>query len=241
MTLQNMIDKRKSFRKYTAQPVAQELLDQIRAFVAEAKPLYPDIRVRMEYISRENVKCIQSWIPLQFIAIYSEEKDGYLENAGFIFQQVDLFLQAAGLGSCWLGLGKPEEKVKNQQSDGLKFVILLAFGYTSDSLREGAAEFKRKPLVELSDREDARLECVRLAPSSVNSQPWYFTHEGDLLHTYCSKQGLLKTKVLGDLNRIDMGIALAHLYVNNPGAFEFFRAEQEPKIKNHTYIGSIKL
>lgn len=241
MTLQDVIDKRKSFRKYTNQPVEQELLDRIKEFVAAAKPLYPEIRVRMEYISRENVKCIQTWIPQQFIAIYSEEKDGYLENAGFIFQQVDLFLQFVGLGSCWLGLGKPEEKVKEKQSDGMKFVILLAFGYSSESLREGADEFKRNALTEISDQEDERLECVRIAPSSVNSQPWYFTHEGELLHAYCSKQGFLKARVLGDLNRIDMGIGLAHLYVKHQETFEFTQKEQAAQIKNHVYIGSVRI
>lgn len=241
MTLQDMIGRRKSFRKYTARPVEQEVLDQIREFAAAAKPLYPDIRVRMEYISGEKVRCILPWIPPQSIAIYSEEKDGYLENAGFLFQQADLFLQSIGLGSCWLGMGKPEEKVKSRQSDGMKFVILLSFGYTPDCLRESAAQFKRKSLAQISDREDGRLESARLAPSSVNSQPWYFSHEGELLHAYCVKQGLLMARALGDMNRIDMGIALAHLYVAHPETFAFFRAEQAPEVKNHAYIGSIKL
>lgn len=241
MTLQDVIDKRKSFRKYTGHPVEKEMLDQIEAFAKNAKALYPDINVRVEYVSQKNIKCIQQWIPPQAIAIYSEEKEGYLENVGFIFQQVDLFLQSVGLGSCWLGLGKPEEKSKRQQNDGMKFVILIAFGYPSESLREGTEQFKRKSLVELSDREDERLECARLAPSSVNSQPWYFTHEEDVLHAYCSKQGLLKARVLGDLNRIDMGIALAHLYVKNPETFEFFQTESATEIKHHAYIGSIRI
>ena len=40
-----------------------------------------------------------------------------LENAGFIFQQVDLYIQSLGLGSCWVGLGRPKgAAVKNKEN-----------------------------------------------------------------------------------------------------------------------------
>ena len=73
-----------------------------------------------------------------------------------------------------------------------------------------------------------------MAPSSVNSQPWYFTHEGDTIHAYCTK-----ASIIPDMNRIDMGIALAHMYVANPETFRFFRAETPPEKPGYAYIGSI--
>lgn len=44
-------------------------------------------------------------------------------NAGFIYQQVDLYLQSQGFGACWIGMGKAKSSRKD-----LKSVILIAFG-----------------------------------------------------------------------------------------------------------------
>lgn len=243
MELKEMIGKRKSVRSYTDQPVDRETLDKIRAFSAALKPLYPDIRVRSEIVGKERVKCILPWTTPQLIAVFSEEKEGYLENVGFLYQQLDLYLQSIGLGVCWLGMGRmDQQKSVDTKDDGLKFVILLAFGYPRGSaLRSDAREFKRKPLAQIADREDARLEPARLAPSSVNSQPWYFTHEGDGIHVYCVRQGILKNKDMGNMNRMDIGIALAHLYISNPDTFRFFKAETAAPVAGYGYLGSVCL
>lgn len=77
--------------------------------------------------------------------------------------------------------------------------------------------------------------------SSVNSQPWYFTHEDNIIHLYCVQQGLFKVKTLGDMNRIDVGITLAHLYVTNPDTFHFFKADNVKTVKGYGYIGSFTI
>ena len=84
---------------------------------------------------------------------------------------------------------------------------------------------------QITDKADPRLEAARLAPSAVNSQPWYFTHADDTIHIYCSKKG----------SRLDAGIALAHLYVANGGSFRFFKAEHMTDLPGYGYIGSIIL
>jgi hypothetical protein len=124
----------------------------------------------------------------------------------------------------------------------MEFVILIAFGHPVDTpCRTSAGDFKRNSLDQIADRADPRLEPARLAPSSTNSQPWYFTHEGKTIHAYRSEQGLLRHKTLGNMNRIDMGIALAQLYVANPDTFRFFRIDPPFPLKGHAYSGSITL
>ena len=114
----------------------------------------------------------------------------------------------------------------------MKFVIMLSFGHPKgDQLRQTAKGFKRKPMEQITDKADPRLEPARLAPSAVNSQPWYFTHDGDTIHVYCSKKG----------SRLDAGIALAHLYVANVETFRFFKAEKVSEIPGYGYIGSVSL
>ena len=59
-----------------------------------------------------------------------------------------------------------------------------------------------------------------------------------MLHAYCSRTGLLRHKALGNMNRIDMGIALAHMYVANPDSFHFFMAPPAQERKGYLYIGT---
>ncbi|MBR3869886.1 MAG: nitroreductase [Clostridia bacterium] len=238
MELREMIYKRKSVRSYTDERVDEATLHKIRDFSCGLKHLYSDIKVHSEIVGRESIRCILPWTTPQLIAIFSEEKEGYLENVGFMFQQLDLYLQSLGIGVCWLGMGRPgKEMVKSK--DGMKFVMLLAFGHPKgDALRGDVSEFKRHSLSDISDKEDARLEPARLAPSSVNSQPWYFTHEGEAIHLYCAMKGLLKVKMLTDMNRIDVGIALAHIYVANPLTFGFYKANEVKNVNGYGYIGS---
>ena len=52
--------------------------------------------------------------------------------------------------------------------------------------------FKRKALLEISDNCDERLRVAQLAPSAINSQPWYFKHSDDGFDVYQYKQNILK-------------------------------------------------
>lgn len=227
--MKEMIFKRKSCRSFTGKPVDGETIGKILSH--ELTPLYPQINVRMDIVGREKVKCICPWTTPQLITIYSEETEGYLENIGFLFQQMDLYLQTLGLGVCWLGMGRMNPKT-TAQVESMKFVIMLAFGYPKgEQLRRDGKGFKRKPMEQITDRADPRLEPARLAPSAVNSQPWYFTHDGDAIHVYCSKRG----------SRLDIGIALAHLYVTNGEVFRFFQAENVPALSGYDYMGTLSL
>ena len=238
MQIKDMIYCRKSVRSYTGEAVGEETLQKIREFAASARPLFPEIQTRCEIVSRNQVKTIMPWATPQLIAVFSEKKDGYLENAGFVFQQLELYLNSIGLGACWMGLGKLSRNAV-EAPEGFEFVILMAFGHPKGEARRELSEFRRLTLAEIADTADERLEPARLAPSSVNSQPWYFTHEGGRINVYCVRKGIIK--MLTDMNRIDMGIALAHIYVCNPDTFAFERARNQKEIKGYACLGSFTL
>jgi len=234
MTLNEMIYRRKSCRSFSGTAVSTELLEAIKSF--PMKPLYPEIKVYWDIVSKKQVKCICPWTTPHLITIYSEETEGWLENVGFLFQQMDLYLQSLGLGVCWLGMGKMKAKTA-PAVEGMRFVIMLAFGTPKgQQQRSDLKEFKRKTPEQIADRLDPKLEPARLAPSAINSQPWYFVHEGDHIHVFCVKNG-----VPGYMNYIDVGIALAHLYVSNEDSFRFFKTAQHPEQSGYNYIGSITL
>lgn len=237
MNLQESISKRKSTRKYDMVPLDRGILDQIKDFALTLKPLHKNIKVEYTFANAKDVKNILSVKAPHYIIISSENKDGYLTNVGFMFQQMNLYLSSIGLGSCWLGAAKPVDKI----STGLEFVIILSFGKTLETPYREVGEFKRKSIAEISDNADARLEVARLAPSGINSQPWYFVSAGDKIYVYCAKFGRLKAMVYEKMNKIDMGIALAHLYVANTEKFEFTVEPNPKELKGYYYIGNIKI
>ena len=52
------------------------------------------------------------------------------------------------------------------------------------------------------------LEMLRLAPSATNKQPWRVVVDGSNVHFF--EERTLKESALGDIQKVDMGIALAH-------------------------------
>jgi len=241
--LKEMIARRKSTRSYTGEVVDAATMEQIRSFLDQLRPLIPDIRVRWEIVGSDDVQCLQPWKTPHYIAVFSQEKEGWQENAGFMFQQADLYIQSLGLGVCWVGLGwLTDEYLKaHPMTEDEKFVILLPFGVAKETPHREASEFKRKSLADIADRPDERLEPVRIAPSAVNGQPWYFVHEGDVLHAYLVHLGPLKKRTHGKYIHVDMGIALAHLYVTYGKGFQFFKVDQPPEAEGYDYVGSVRL
>ena len=43
------------------------------------------------------------------ILLYSEKKLNYLQNIGYIGEQLDLYLASMNIGALWFGIGKVEE------------------------------------------------------------------------------------------------------------------------------------
>ena len=131
-----------------------------------------------------------------------------------MLQQMDLFLSARGIGSCWQGIPKPTKELL--KSSNLEFVIFIAFRQPSEQLhRTDVSEFKRKSLQEITNIKDADvlLEAVRLAPSATNSQPWFFTGDNKFMHVYSVKLGFIKSLIVKKYIPIDVGIAIYHLHV----------------------------
>ena len=210
----NAIYNRKSIRKYRKEPVESSKLNDLSKFIEGLTPLYEDIKTEIVILSEKDIKLLLPIKSPHYVAIYSEAKDGYLPNAGFMLQQVDLYLSANGIGACWLGMGLPQKESASR--NGLEFVITLAFGYAEDPLnRQNTAEFKRKSLSEISDVKGAEdlLEAARLAPSASNTQPWNFSGSADCIIISRKLPNILKAAMYGKFNRIDIGIAMCHLWI----------------------------
>ena len=233
MELYDYISTRKSTRKYDTTPFDEDTMLQILQYAENLKPLYPDIRVKYETVN-EVSGLMSAKAPCYFL-ISSEIKNGYLENAGFMFQQMSLYLSSRGFGSCWIGMAKPTTEVETQ----LPFVIALAFGKAADSPYRALSEYKRKSLSNISSGSDERIESARLAPSAINNQNWFFAANNGNIDVFCKKSVMA---MFAKTNRIDIGIALCHLFVATEhfGKDFVFANETGKEKKGYIYIGTVK-
>lgn len=240
MNLEDTIYKRQSIRSYDNSPLDNQTLEEIRDFIDNAKELNPNIKWSYEILPREKISTMMRWKAPHYIAIFSEEKENYYQNIGFIFQQVDLYLQSREIGTCWIGMGNPKGYENPDKSQ--KFIILISFGKSNEKIYRELDDFKRKGLDEISDKADERLVPAQLAPSAANGQPWYFTHNDDGSYDlYRTKLGMIRNKFMGKWSKIDTGIALAHLYVSNRDSFRFYRKDNPKELKGYVYDGSFEI
>lgn len=212
---------RKSIRKYAQEQLPASAITALHQFLSSVKPLDDSIRYKFcEFGPDEvtNLLPVPGKAP-HYISLYSEKTGCYLMNAGFLLQQVDLYLSSQNIGSCWLGLAKPNKQQALVQ-DGLAFITILAFGYPDEPVHRSSHEtFKRKSLPEITDIPDAGslLEPARLAPSGNNAQPWFFSGNLSEIIISCRKAKLLHIAIIDRMNQIDIGIALCHLCLSIAG------------------------
>lgn len=232
--LYDNIWKRKSTRKYNMSPIDDDKFESIMSFAQGLEKLYPEIKT--SYKVATDIKILLPIKAPYYFLIYSEQDDNYLENIGFMWQQMDLYLSSLGLGSCWLGMAKPTSVIKTDYP----FVIALAFGMPEDSPYRELSSFNRKPISEISSGSDSRIEAARLAPSATNSQNWFFDTDKSI-DIYQKKVSPLMVTMYEKMNKIDIGISLCHLFVATQHEKKqfVFRKEPDKFKKGYTYFGTI--
>lgn len=212
-----MIFKRKSFHMFRGlgdEKLGDEELAQIEAAFDGFARLCPEIRTAIRTVPAGKVQFKHD--AEYCILLYSEKKENYLMNAGYLGEQLDLWLVAHGIGSLWFGFGKPDIAT----FEGLDYVIMIAVRKVSNDgkFRSDLSRVKRKPASEIWRGEGLGIaEDVRYAPSACNSQPWFVENEGGSLAVYRYKKpgrnGILSSSAASYFNRIDVGIFLCILEV----------------------------
>lgn len=222
------IFKRKSFHLFRGvgnDTIMQDELENIENVYADFDCLYPEIKTAIRIVPAVNVNLKRD--AEYCILIYSEEKNNYLMNVGYIGEQLDLYLVEHNIGSLWYGIGKPDMPEYN----GLKFVIMFAIHKVNDlSLyRKDMFKAKRKPLDEIWSGDGLNVaEVARFAPSACNTQPWYVENKAGKLtvsrYKKPGKRGIMPAAAVAYFNRIDIGIYLCILEIcMNKEKIEFTR------------------
>ena len=179
--------------------------------------------------------------PKFFIAGVVKNATHSMEDFGYCMEKNILMATSLDLGTCWLGgmLNRSAFANKLNVLDNEVIAAVTPIGYASDkkSLKGQALQFvlrskKRKPFGELffegdaahplndaeSNKYKAVLDCVRLAPSAGNLQPWRIIKEKEknIFHFYQKENVSYNRNKRYEgvrLQDIDLGIAMCHFEV----------------------------
>jgi len=173
--------------------------------------------------------------PRGFIVGVCRNDNKELIDIGHNLEDIVLRLTAAGLGTCWLsGTFKRADVLERVDlAEGELFAAVIPYGYPSEKKRfmeslvkSSARSHKRKPVDKLFFRGDFStpveeaegrglkdlIESVRLAPSSMNKQPWRVVLDQGMVHLYLQRSANYISDRFGfDLHMLDMGIAMRHM------------------------------
>jgi nitroreductase len=147
----DVIFSRRSIHHFLYEKVDWEIIQGILDYANNLPMLMKDIAVEYKLVS--NVEKSQGFHgPLAvkapyYICISSEDKEDYLLNAGYLMQQLSLYIEAKGLGTCFMGYANPGKALKSTMK--FKYVYALAFGKTDKPLYRDSSNAKRLPEDEL--------------------------------------------------------------------------------------------
>lgn len=217
MNLYEAIGSRHSVRKYADREVPERLRGQILAYCEKTSRLNDRIRTELEILdnTKKKVELKGLWkvdAPY-YLAFYSEPEAGYERNAGYMMEQLILYMTVKGLGTCYLG----GVRLKPQPKNGKRLVMIVAFGWPEGKLYRESPLAKRLPLNELCIfKEEAGeqiktvLKAARLAPSALNAQPWRFIVYADRIYVF-ARRGKLPLNSTTALKDFSIGIMLSHI------------------------------
>ena len=144
---------------------------------------------------------------------YSEIKPLYLQNIGYLAEQIDLYLSYENIGCCWYGVGKPDHSTMDGD---LAYVIMLVFAKQPEQLfRKDVSKASRLPLTDIYSGSRFRhiVQHCRYAPSACNTQPWRVEDlkNGLAVYRVFRKRGIMKKNLVAYYHQIDLGIFLLFL------------------------------
>jgi len=152
---------------------------------------------------------------------------------GYSLERIVLELTKMGLGTCWIGgtFKRSDYKtiLKAKENEVIPCITPVGYAAKKKTLRERLGltltngslrnefntlffknDFQTPLNYNPDDKVHLALEAVRLAPSAVNKQPWRVVHDNNKYHFFIYRDKLVSKTKSTDLQKVDLGIALAH-------------------------------
>lgn len=244
----------------------KKITDYISLIEKEQSPFGAKVRIRLFDVDKDiKAKELGTYGVIKgartYLGVAVNEAPDAMESVGYVFEKLVLYAASIGLGTCWLGgtFNRSEFAKAMQLNENEFFPIASPIGYIAPKnhtvdkiMRKAISADKRKPFeamffdgdftaplsVETSGEYADILECVRLAPSAKNAQPWRILKTGDTLHFF-EKKDIPSSN--HDIQRLDIGIAGCHfdLAAKEKGIEgDFVVLDTPPEAKGLIYVFS---
>ncbi|MBQ6438905.1 MAG: nitroreductase [Mogibacterium sp.] len=209
MTLMEAIEARHSVRAYKDIPIAQDVRDQLDAFVSSCNdesglnitvvyddPEGFDSRLA-HYGSFSNVN--------NYIVLKGKKRADFDFVCGYYGEKIVLKAQQLGLNTCWAAMTFNKKKVRTLIPEGEKLCMVISLGYGGTQ----GHPHKGKSMFDVIDVKGgmpewfvAGVEAALKAPTAMNQQKFCFMLEND--------EPSVKIKGLGTFTKVDLGIVAYH-------------------------------
>lgn len=233
MNTMELIRTRRSVRSFDRKPISPEEREKLLSFTETIQNPY-GIPVSFRLLEAEAHGLSSPVLKGDTLYIAATVPDApHSEEAfGYSFEEMVLYAWSLGIGTTWIA-GTLNRKLFEKEAgvrEGERMYCVSPLGYPAKkmsvkeiAMRRGIKADERLPAhrlffdgsfeAPLGDAEEpvaAALEAVRLAPSAVNRQPWRILRMGNAFHFYLKHDKGYADAPGGDIQKIDMGIALCH-------------------------------
>ena len=232
--LLDIIKSRKSVRSFDGKPLSAEDRNKLEQYMeAIANPF--GVPVRFVLLDAKGNGLSSPVLTGETMYVAGMVKKGnYADVAfGFSLEKLVLYAWSLGIGTTWIG-GTMKRELFEQAagvSDDEMMPCMSPLGYPAKKhsvketlMRKGVGADSRLstdklffdrtwsvPLnAEGSDELRDLMEMVRWAPSAVNKQPWRIIAADGSFHFYEKQDKGYVSEKTGDLQKVDVGIALCH-------------------------------
>ena len=235
--LLELVRSRKSVRSYDGRPLSAEDRAKLEAFVeAPEAPFGVPVRIVLldaaEHGLSSPVLTGEKLYAAGLVPRVPEAEVAF----GFAFEKFVLYAWSLGIGTVWIGGTMKREHFEKEAGlrEGELMPCVTPLGYPAPKrsvrelvMRKGIGADSRleaeklffdgafdSPLAgEKKAAAENLIELVRWAPSAVNKQPWRVVAKDGLWHFFEKKDKGFVNDATGDLQKIDVGIALCHLFL----------------------------
>ena len=230
--LTQLVMQRKSVRSFDGAPLREDDREKLAAYLNGLKTPF-DLPMEFRILSAKEHGLSSPVVTGTDLYAAGKLRRGPMAEVafGYAFEDFILYAMSLGVGTVWIAgtMDRAAFERAMELADGEFLPAVTPLGYPANkrSMRDAAMRRairadSRRPFETLFFRdgfdrpmtpEDAgaykdALELVRWAPSAVNKQPWRIVQRGGAFHFY--EKHSLPSDARGDVQKLDIGIALAH-------------------------------
>lgn len=233
-SIKDIICRRKSVRTFNGEPLRTEDRQKLDEFLKALNNPF-DVPVEFRFLDAKEHELSSPVIvgTKEYVAAKVRRVIQFEIAFGYSFETFCLFAESLGIGTVMLAatISRSSFEKAMEIKDTEVMPVASPIGYPADKqsvreklMRKGIKADERLPFDTLffensfaqgltpehaGQFRDA-LEMARLAPSAANKQPWRAIVCGNRVHFYEKKTKAMSDNPLGDIQKVDVGIALAH-------------------------------